>query len=115
MSDEIDWADIWKDADRYNEQRKRDLAKRGGVQGEFFKACLAAYEGSKEEKLVPTRNTDGDFAWTVSQGSKAACFAREDAAASLMLQMFVLNRLNGLRRIAWLGIALLLYIAYQVT
>lgn len=115
MSDEIDWANIWKDADRYHEQRRKELAEKPGIQGEFFRATLTAYEGSKEENLSPVRNSNGDFTWTISQGVKAACFAREDAAAALILQMSLLRRLNGLRRIAWLGIALLLYIAYRVT
>jgi len=56
----------------------------------------------------------GEFKYSVQQGLKAACFAREDAASILLIQPAILRRLDALKRLAWVAIGLIAYIAYRL-
>ena len=115
MADEINWAEKWAEADAFQEKNLEKLASRGGIDREFFGACLAALRGSREGGLFPRRDADGNFHYTPEQGFKAACQGREDAAANLLVQRAVLERLQALQWTAWLCVLLLGYIAYRVS
>ena len=115
MTGEIDWKVKLAEADRFHEKRMEQNSKLPGLQGEFYSAVLAAYQTSKEEQLLPARNSEGELFWTTAQGVKAACYARQDASATLLLQLNQLSWLKSLRYLAWIIIALLVYIAYQLT
>ncbi|RYG39291.1 MAG: hypothetical protein EON93_00180 [Burkholderiales bacterium] len=115
MTGEIDWKAKLAEADRFHEKHLEKNAKLPGLQGEFYAAVLASYRTSKGEELLPVRNAEGELSWTTQQGVKAACYARQDASATLLLQLTQLSWLNSLRLLAWIVIAILAYIAYQVT
>jgi ribosome-binding protein aMBF1 (putative translation factor) len=92
------------------------LAKEGdAVDREFASAALLAKKGSMENGLAPKEILEGEFKYSVQQGLKAAGWAREDAAAVLILQPSILRRLDALRRLLLLVLALLAYIAYRLS
>ncbi|WP_426117255.1 hypothetical protein [Massilia sp. PWRC2] len=67
------------------------------------KACEAA-------GLNATFAEDGVAYFSPWQTAKTIRHAREDAAATLMVQLAVLRRLDRLRNLAWVAIALLAYL-----
>lgn len=66
------------------------------------------------EVLTGRRDEDGDVQYPVAQGAKAAVFGREDAAATLMIQNEVLVKLDSIKRLAWVCVALLVIIAFRM-
>jgi hypothetical protein len=115
MTEEINWKEKWAEFDRYHEDRLEKLASKGGIDREYFGAMLSALRSCKESDLFPIRNEDGEFIYRPEQGVKAACHGREDAAATLIIQRSILERLQILQWAAWLCIAILIYIAYRVS
>ena len=85
------------------------------VDKDFYGAAETVKRLTEQEGLFPSVNEDGEERYRVQQGLKAACLAREDAAAALVVQYAVLRRLHELRVIGIVCIALLLYIAAQLT
>ena len=81
----------------------------------FYEAARQAKEGVKTYGLLPAEVAPGEFKYSVQQGLKAACFAREDAASILLIQPAILRRLDALKRLAWVAIGLLAYIAYRLS
>ncbi len=108
-------------ARRFQDARQRKIAdlenaaKKGGPIGEISRAALTAYLSGSVEGLDPMPNEDGEWIYRTQQGLKAACWAREDAAATFNVQLAVLRRLEGLRWLAWTGLGLLAYIAFRMT
>lgn len=113
--DDIDWQKKWAEADAHHEKQLVRGAARRGVDGEIYGALLSAFRTAKESDLLGTRDEYGELRFTPEQGAKAACYAREDAGATLLIQRHVLMRLAGLRTAAWLSVCLLAYIAIRVT
>lgn len=115
MSQEIDWSKRWSEIDAHHVKQLRTLANKGGADGEFFAALLSAYEGCRDNGLLGQRDDNGEVVHTARQARKAACFAREDAAATLIVQRSILRRLSTLQRLAWASIAVLVFIAYRIS
>jgi hypothetical protein len=90
---------------------------RGGVEKVFFTACWQARNSSRDNGLRPIMDADGEWRYLPQQGIKAACWGREDAAATLTIQMDLLKAVEALQRLKgllWLCVALLAYIAYKI-
>jgi len=115
MTEKINWKEKQAEFDRYHENQLEKLASKGGIDHEYFGAMLSALHSCKENDLFPTRNENGEFVYRPEQGIKAACHGREDAAAILIVQRSILERLQILQWSAWLSIVILTYIAYRVS
>jgi hypothetical protein len=112
---EKNWAQIDDENERYFE-KQMEIAKKGSAADhDFFHAAQLAKTSAKENDLHPYRNENGELKYNVQQGLKAACYAREDIAAVLMIQQAVLRRLDRNRSLLWVTILLLAYIAYCVS
>lgn len=85
------------------------------VDKDFYGAANSVKQWTVQEGLLPSINEDGEERYTVQQGLKAACCGREDAAAALVVQYSILRRLQELRVLGVLCVALLLYIAARLT
>lgn len=91
-----------------SERRMLDrVAALGRAEADFVAAVRTARAARTEAGLDCYFDDEGNAHFTQEQGLKAACHTREDAAASLMLQMQIMKRLD--RNSAYLkwGIALL--------
>lgn len=78
-------------------------------------AAHAAHLGAIEAGLVGVIDEHGELHFSVQQGAKAACFAREDAAAGLYMHSAVLAQVRLNRRLLWVALVLLSYIALRVS
>lgn len=115
MAEEIDWKAKYAEADEYAEKQISDAASRGSVNRDFYGAALFALRSARQDELLPERGEYGEIKYTVQQGLKAACHGRQDVTAILAIQQSVLQRLQGLRVLAWVCLGFLVYIAYQVS
>ena len=96
-------------------QRDYDGAtKAGGAMKEFFFAARMAKESMKSDGLSATKDEYGEWTYTPEQGAIAACYAREDAAATLILQATQLKHLHKIKILLYVCICLLAYIAYKI-
>lgn len=113
--DASDWRKIEERHEEHSRQQMEHLSKKGSAaERAFFGASLYAKDAAKEQGLMPERREDGEVRYTVQQGLRAACCAREDAAATLVIQLAILRRLDTQRKLLWFAIALLAYIAYSL-
>jgi hypothetical protein len=69
----------------------------------------------KQDDLFPHRDENGEMRYTVRQGLKAACYAREDIAATATIQRLILVRLDGIKFLLWLCATMLTYIAIRIS
>ena len=104
-----------KAADEWWAKQNAAPIKRGGSMAELAKAASSARSSIKDSGLWPTVDDDGQIVYTPQQGAKAACHAREDAAATLILQQVQLDHLYSLSKMLVVCIVLLGYIAYKVS
>ena len=106
-----------KSADEWWEKVIAADIKKGGSIADLAKAAKFAKDGVREQGLFPEGDDDGQGVYTPEQGAKAACYAREDVAAVLVLQKEQLDHLHGLsgvKGLLWVCIGLLAYIAYKL-
>lgn len=92
------------------EKKKAFAARR-----DWLSAAQIARQSIRENGLLPDRDESGIHRYTVRQGLKAACLAREDVVATLILQLDILKRLDRNYILLWVVITLLLYVAYRVS
>lgn len=91
-----------------------DIAKKGSVNRDFYGAALFALEQAERQQLLPQRNEGLEMRYTADQAITAACFARQDVVATLVIQQAILHRLQGLKLIGVACLALLSFIAYRL-
>ena len=103
-------------AKSFNEQ-VADQAKAHGSYGlkQLIQAAEKATIYAQNDGLHPAVGENGEFRYRVQQGLRAACVGREDAAATLMLMQTVLDNQHTIKRLLWIGIALLAWIAYRLS
>jgi hypothetical protein len=89
------------------------LTKKSKSTATLVAAIKEARKACADAGLDATYADDGEPEFTAFQTAKAVRHAREDVAATLMLQVAVLHRLDRNRNYIWVIIALLLYIAVQ--
>ena len=109
------WKQIDEENERIFEKQMEDAKKASAADRDFFGSGQSARRSVKQDELLPVRDEFGDLRYTVRQGLKAACYAREDVAATLELQRAVLRRLDRNQHLLWVSIALLAYIAYRLS
>ncbi|MDD5319410.1 MAG: hypothetical protein PHD43_02125 [Methylococcales bacterium] len=115
MAENIDWKSKYAEADAYAEKQLEKSAAQGSIDRDFFGAALTAKRFARQDGLHPSRDEYGEIYYTTEQGIKAACHAREDVTAILIIQQAVLRRLQGLRMLGWACVLLLCYIAFRIS
>jgi len=102
------------DAEAYDDARLTKLAAFSAADAAWVEAIRAAGQARTEAGLDCSYAADGSAVFTVEQGLKAACYTREDTAATLIVQREILIRLDQLRKLAWWVIGLLAVIALKL-
>lgn len=115
MSDPTDWHRIQRESLEYGDKIAEEAARKGSVNSDYYRGGIQAKRSIIADELLPSPTQYGEYRYTVQQGLKAACHGREDIAALRYTQMAVLRRLQGLRVMGWIALALLAYIAVRVT
>jgi len=108
---------IEKKNEEFWAKQNSDAMKLGGASSDTARAAFQARNNVRESDLFPSLDDDGHWVYTPEQGIKAACHAREDASATLILQhtqLEHLHRLSGVKRLLWVCIGLLAYIAAKL-
>lgn len=99
-------------------KQNSESMKLGGASADIARAAFQARSNVRESDLFPNVDDDGRWVYTQEQGIKAACHAREDASATLILQhtqLEHLHRLAGVKKLLWVCIGLLAYIASKLS
>jgi hypothetical protein len=109
------WEQIDKENEEFCERQLQQAKKKSPADRDFFEAALSARQSMKQDDLFPHRDENGELRYTVRQGLKAACSAREDAAVTATIQRSILVRLDGIKTLLWLCAAMLVYIAIRVS
>lgn len=102
------------DGKKFAQREYERAIKAGGATRELAVAGKIAKSGIESDGLMPTKSEYGEWTYTAEQGAMAACLAREDAATTLILQTMSLTHLHGIKRLLWVCVCLLAYIAYKV-
>lgn len=105
---------IDRDNEDYCNQQMEEAKKKSAADRDFFEAALSARQSMKQDDLFPSRNENGELRYTVQQGLKAACYAREDIAVTTTIQRSILIRLDIIKSLLWVCAAILLYIAIRI-
>ncbi len=87
---------------------------RSWVDGCYLDGVLKAKLFSRTDGFLPYPSEDGEPLFTQQQARMAACHAREDAAAILIIQRGILRRLTFLCVIGVLGFIVLVRIAVHL-
>jgi hypothetical protein len=109
----------WKQNDEAGErlfEKRMDKAKHTSAAARvFFSAGQEARRQAKENGFLPARDNHGELRYTIQQGLKAACHAREDISANLQIQFAILQRLDRNRNLLFVIIILLAYVAFRLS
>ncbi|WP_307505976.1 hypothetical protein [Variovorax sp. W1I1] len=111
----VNYAKLDQDNEAQFVKQMEEGMKAGAAERTFFSAGLAAHQSAITDGLMPSRNEEGDLVYSPQQGMKAACHAREDAAAILNIQLPALKLLHQVRLLLCGCLAVLAYIAYRVS
>jgi hypothetical protein len=111
----MDWKQVDEEHERIYNKSLEAAKKSNAADRDFAVACKLARDSAKNDGLFGVRDEWGEFHYTDHQGFKAACLGREDAAAALGALLAVLHRLDSHRRLLWVAIGLLAYIAYRLS
>lgn len=114
MIDMINWRALRAEGQALAEKQFKEAAAKDSVSRDFYGAALVAMRSAQQDELLPAISEYGGTRYTAQQGLKAACHAREDVTAILIVQQAVLRRLQSLRVLAWACLAVLFYIAVRV-
>ena len=124
MSDseiEKEWAEVKEDQEKFDAENKKFVQmeyeralKAGGVMKALAEASKMAKSGMESDGLMPTKGKYGEWTYTTDQGAKAASYAREDAATTLILQAVLQAHLRGIKKLLLVCVCLLAYIAYKL-
>jgi hypothetical protein len=112
---EKNWKQDEEEKDQLFENHMEEAKKASAADRDFYSAAQIARRSAKEDGILPVRNEDGEFQYTIQQGLKAACHAREDITATVNIQLAILKRLDRNRNLLWAAIVLLGYVAYSLS
>jgi hypothetical protein len=90
------------------------MEKTGKAGADFAFAVRTAQQACSDAGLDASFSTDGAH-FTPWQTAKAVRHAREDVAATLILQLSIMKRLDRIQVYCWVGLAILLYIAIRLS
>lgn len=82
---------------------------------QVMRASKMAATYAENDGLHPVQEEHGEFRYRVQQGLRAACVGREDAAATLILMQTALDNQRTIKRLLWVGVLLLAWIAYRLS
>lgn len=99
---------------RFAQREYEKAINAGGVMKELAVASKIAKSSLESDGLMPTKGEYGEWIYTAEQGAKAACYAREDAATTLILQGRTLVHLRWIKILLWVCVCLLAYITYKI-
>jgi hypothetical protein len=95
--------------------KQRNLAKRKSAAARsFIEAVEIAQNQIKSDGLEGEVRPWSEIRYTVAQGLKAAIHGREDIIATLLLQEDILVRLDAIKRLLWMAVGLLAFVAYKL-
>lgn len=103
------------EADARGEKQLRESAAENSVNSDFYSAGLTAFQSARQDGLLPNVDEFGELSYSVQQGLKAACHARQDVTGILLIQLALLRRLQNLKSLAWACLLILIYIAFRVS
>jgi hypothetical protein len=118
----MQWEKVDADLERHRKELHEFALKASAASRDVALAAEMARSSAIDNGLFPVRDENGEFVYTAQQGLKAACLAREDAAATLIVQQSVLTRLDSIlaglrtiRSLVYVCVAVLAYVAYRVS
>src|SRR5258708_15070226 len=116
-TDEQEFMQSMKDAQDRSDKHYADTMKKGSyVDKVMAAAARQATESAKNDGLHPELDFENrGLKYEVQQGLRAACVGREDAAATFMLMHTVLENQQTIKRLLWVCVAALIFIAIKVT
>jgi hypothetical protein len=110
VNEKTDWHKWYEDA--YSDSLKSlDQGSKHMLDGAFFAAGAYAKRAAKTDGFLPRPGPDGEPVFTIQQGLRAACNAREDVAAVLAVQLHIVRWLSILIAVGVACLAVLIYIA----
>lgn len=109
------WEQIDKENEEFCERQMQEAKKKSASDRDFFEAALSVRQSMKQDNLFPFRDENGELRYTVQQGLKAACYAREDVAVAATIQRSILVRLDSIKSLLWFCTAILAYIAIRIS
>jgi hypothetical protein len=110
----MNYSKIDADQEEFRKKLDDESIKRGGSARDLALASISARNSLKENGLWPVRDKDGEWVYSIAQGAKAACFAREDAAITLIVQKTQLDLLYAIKLLLVGCFLLLVFIAYRI-
>ncbi len=102
------------DAEAYEAKQFASMEKKGGAGAELVAAVRLARQARTEAGLNCDYTETGEARFSVQQGLKAAVHGREDVAATLILQVKIIQRLDQLKKLAWWILGVLTVIALKL-
>jgi hypothetical protein len=116
-TDDQEFIRVMNDAQARHDKWYADTMKKGSyVQKLTAQAARQAGDNAKNDGVRPVLDVSRrDFRYTVQQGLRAACTGREDTAAVFILMSTVLENQQTIKRLLWVCVACLIFIAIKVT
>ena len=90
------------------------MKKRNAAERTFAEAAEFARRQIKDNGLDGEIRPHHEIRYTLAQGLKAAIHAREDGIATFVLQREILYRLDAIKSLLWVVVALLGFVAYRL-
>ena len=106
--------ELFAATEAYQAKQMQAAKKRSAAERAFAEAAEFAKRQIRDNELEGEVRPYYEVRYTVAQGLKAAIHGREDGIATLMLQRDILVRLDALRTLLWVAVALLAFVAYKV-
>lgn len=110
----VDWQKQRDETEAWHIKSMEKAMKGGSAAFDFYGAGLKSRASVKDLGLWPGFDEDGNEKYTVRQGIKAACVAKEDVGGILIIQLALLKRLDLISSMLMVVIGLLAFIAYKV-
>ncbi len=105
---------LFEEGEAYQAKQREAYKKKSAADRTFLEATEFARNQIKSDGLEGEIRPYYEIRYTVAQGLKAAIHGREDGIATLVLQRDILLRLDSIKSLLWIVIALLGFIAYKV-
>jgi hypothetical protein len=105
---------LFESNEAYTAKQLVEAKKRGAAERSFAEAGEFAKRQIERDGLVGEIRPYYDVRYTVAQGLKAAVHGREDGIATLVLQREILVRLDSIKSLLWVVVALLAFVAVKV-
>lgn len=106
---------INKEAEELFEKQMEEAKRKSSADWDYYEAVLFAKRFARQDDILPYLDEFEEQHYTVRQGLKAACHAREDVSSILLIQRPILVRLDKIKKLLWICIALITYIAIRIS